>query len=199
MSYGWKSTLLLPLLAALLGGCEPTAQGARELPTAPEAPLQALEGEPRTATDEEGNEYTLVEGTLPLTLDRLHESEVIGVEGGSIQLAGHTLTVPAGAVDEPTLFVLGVLPSGYVEVELHAFLADPLQGLVDVGEQGFKRPVTLSLTYSWASGVDDPEKLLILHLREDGVAEPVPSTVDTESRTVVAQLEHFSRYCMAMP
>jgi hypothetical protein len=201
MSYRWKSAVLLPLLAALLGGCEPVAESGRQLPTAPEASLQALddEREPWTVTDEEGNRYTLVQGTLPLSVKRPHESKVIGLEGGSIELAGHTLTVPEGAVVEPTLFVLGVLPNGYVQVELFALVANPLRGLINVGEQGFRRPVTLSLTYSWASGVDNPEDLLILHLREDRVAEPVPSTVDTGTRTVTAQLEHFSRYCMAMP
>ena len=98
----------------------------------------------------------------------------------------------------PTVFLLVVLPSGRVEVELQALVSN-LFGVLSIGEQGFARPVSLSLSYAWASGVDDPQALKILHLRDEGGAEPLSTRVDPVGRTVTAELEHFSRYCMAIP
>ena len=149
--------------------------------------------------DAQGNEYTLVEADTPSLdglLSSLYVSRLIGVSGGSLQLAGHSLSVSAGAVSTPTVFLMVVLPDGRVEVELLA-LASSLFGVVDVGEQGFAAPVTLSLSYAAATNVDDASRLTILHLREDGTAEAIPGTVDAASQTVTARLEHFSKYCMA--
>jgi hypothetical protein len=46
------------------------------------------------------------------------------------------------------------------------------------------------------------EKLTILRVPEVpgyGRYEPIPSTVDTVGRTVAAELDHFSRYTLAIP
>lgn len=186
--------VLLPLLLAALAGCEPVVEPAPD--RGPEVAHQVL-GSAATVADDEGNEYTLVEGNVPPLVTTREVSRLIGASGGTLNLAGHTLTVPEGAVSVPTVFVLTIPPSGRVEVELQA-LVSTLSGLVDVGEEGFDRPVTLSLTYAWASNVTDPSTLKILHLREDGSAEPLPTTVDPTGKTVTARLHHFSRYCMAI-
>lgn len=194
--------VLLPLLAAVLSGCEPVMDPAPASELAPEAARRVLAdgslAAGGTVLDEAGNEYTLVEGSLPSLLSSLHVSRLLDGSGGTLALAGHSLHVPAGAVRVPTLFVLVVLPDGKVEVELQA-LVSGLLGTVDVGAEGFARPVSLSLSFAGAKDVADPAELTILHLREDGLAEPLESRVDPATRTVTASLEHFSRYCMAIP
>src|SRR5438477_6400994 len=80
--------------------------------------------------------YTLVEGGLPTDLGTLQLSQLIGPMGGSLTLAGHVLTVPAGAVTEPTLFTLTLGTRGYVEVGLKA-TREIFGTVVDVGSTGF--------------------------------------------------------------
>ncbi|NLG61075.1 MAG: hypothetical protein GX539_02435 [Candidatus Cloacimonetes bacterium] len=142
-------------------------------------------------------EYTLVQERLALPLD-LDISKIIGINGGSISLLGHTITVPAGAVDRPVLFTLILARPGYVEVELDATISGLLGRIIDVGGKGFDKPVSLTLTYSRATNVSDPSRLVILRRLPGGAIEEVPSTVDTRTKTVTAKLDHFSRYCMAV-
>jgi hypothetical protein len=121
---------------------------------------------------------------------------LIGIGGGSITLMGHTLTVPSGAVTVPTLFTLIALPNPYVDVEATATVTGLLGNVVDVGIFGFKKPVTLTLTYSRATNVSNPANLFIGYFRSDGTIEPLKSAVDTGKKTVSAQLSHFSKYGM---
>ena len=122
-------------------------------------------------------------------------SGLIGSNGGSITLMGHTLTVPKGAVSVPTLFTLVALPNPYVDVEATASITGILGQVVDVGIFGFKKPVTLTLTYSRANNVTNPANLFIGYFGANGI-EPLPSTVNTANKTVSAQLHHFSKYGM---
>jgi hypothetical protein len=121
---------------------------------------------------------------------------IIGVGGGTITSGGHTIIVPAGAVDGPTSFSLETLAEGYVEVYLLA-----LAGGSNVGAQGFNgHAVTLILSYANANAQDtsDPSKLTILRHHANGSVEVLPSTVNTSAQTVTAALGHFSRYAMAV-
>lgn len=141
------------------------------------------------------SEYSLVREALPLPVPDLSTSSIIGVSGGQISLLGHTLQVPAGAVTVPTIFTMTVLTNGYIEVELTAMVSS-LLGTVSVGEKGFKKPVTLTLTYARSPDKLDPSKLLIVYVNGSKL-EPLPSSVNTVTKTVSAQLSHFSKYAMA--
>ena len=180
--------LVLPTLLAglLLSSCERPAP-APESPTAPAA----------AAHSSSLSSYTRIEGRIPAEIADLQVSKLIGVEGGSVNLAGHTITVPAGAVDQPTVFTLTLATNGHVEVDLSATVTDLLGNAVDTGSKGFRKPVTLSLTYAWASNVSDPSRLLILRLLDNGKVEALPSTVQPTGKTVTVQLDHFSKYCLA--
>lgn len=112
--------------------------------------------------------------------------------GGELNLLGHKLTIPAGAVEAPTFFVMFVIPGNTIQVEL--FAIDARTG-INVGEQGFQIPVQLSLSYATAD-VDDPENLIIVHVERNGNRIPLPSTVDEDAELVSADLAHFSRYAM---
>jgi hypothetical protein len=126
-------------------------------------------------------------------------AKLLGSDGGVLALLNHVLTVPAGAVDEPTLFSMTVLQSGYVEVELTATPKSLLSRLFfwrKVEEVNFNVPVDLSLSYAKATNVTDPSRLKIMRVKPDGRHEILPSVVDTENKTVTAELDHFSRYCL---
>ena len=150
--------------------------------------------EPQLATVKVGGKtYTRIEEHAPNA--DLSLSQVIGINGGSVSLAGHTITVPAGAVSVPTIFTITLANNGYIEVDLTA-VVNTLLGTVDVGSDGFDTPVTLALTYARATNVSDPSRLKIIRLNPNGKHEILPSTVQTGPLTVKAELDHFSRYAM---
>lgn len=75
---------------------------------------------PQTALlDAPDAQTTLIENSLAQG-SGLEIAELIGPRGGEITLAGYTLTVPAGALDEPMLFTLGLSNDDGVQVALSA-------------------------------------------------------------------------------
>ena len=139
--------------------------------------------------------FTLINESVLPPLD-LRASELIGLAGGSVTLMGHTLTVPAGAVSVPTLFTLVALPTPNIDVDASASVTGLLGQVLDVGSFGFKKPVTLTLTYSRATNVTNPNKLFIVYFGANG-AERLASTVNSTAKTVSTKLNHFSKYGMA--
>jgi hypothetical protein len=139
-----------------------------------------------------GNGYAVVKEKDP-TVGTV--SAVVSTSGGRLTLGQHTLVVPAGAVDGPTTFVM-TKSSDALEVSLTA-----TQSLLnDVGSRGFRKPVTLTLSYKNAESVSaDESKLRILWLKPDGTQEAQPSTVDVQGRKVTADLSHFSDYGLGDP
>lgn len=212
-------------LALVLASCDHT-----ELPTDVDSSSQQVVDEPQQllggllgglfgsnettirAVDQYGRirTYTLVReplltqvvGTLTQTVDGLLVSvtRLIGLGGGTLEVVDHRLVVPAGAVDQPTTFTLGALLNGNIRVDLSA-TAPGRSGQVDVGAEGFDRPVRLDLTYERASNVRDPRDLVIIRLNPagmDAIHEALPTTVDRYNERATTWLEHFSGYMMAM-
>lgn len=203
----WIHRLFVPLtLVLVLGSCDP-------VPTAPDTsatPQLHVGDGSHHVVDTEGNEYEIITGDAPIRSRHGIVTGLIGTLGGTLSLAGHTLQVPAGSVLEPTLFSLQVMDNGYVEIELRATLIQRiwrwLLGLIfriiDVGSLGFEKPVTIEMTYSYANNVEDPRDLVILRMQDDDPNhekphELIPSEVDVERKVVRAQLDHFTKYCMA--
>lgn len=139
--------------------------------------------------------FELVSDPLSITLPNLVAAKLIGPAGGSISLNGHSIVVPSGAVSLPTLFTMVALTEGHIAVDLSA-VAWLLGRLIDVGERGFSKQVTLTLSYANATGITDPSKLRIVHVN-GSQSEVLPTTVDTVNKTATAKLDHFSRYCLA--
>src|SRR5690349_15509681 len=99
----WKSLLAGSLLSALLlTGCEPGDPGSVRGPTDPSIP----------AADVSSESYTFV-STSPLSA-LASTVGLVGSGGGVLGLLGHTITVPSGAVTQPTLFSLVALPGGRI-------------------------------------------------------------------------------------
>lgn len=196
MKRAFKKLALFPILFLALTACEPGGGDAGVMPTGPDPLIGSLLG----GSSVQG--YTLVrDPLLPGITSALSTSSLIGYGGGQVSLLGHTVTVPVGAVTQPTLFTVVVLPTGYVEVDLTATLTS-LLGTFDVGAAGFRKLVPVSLTYSRATNVTDPSKLKVLRIKSligYGSYEAMPTTVNFTAKTATAQLDHFSRYTMAVP
>lgn len=171
-------------------------------------PAETSEMTPVDASQLVSQGYTVIEqpaakstsllGWLVKTVDATL-SKLLGLDGGVLALLDHVLNVPAGAVTEPTVFSMTVLQNGYVEVELTAVPKSLLSSLFfwrKVEEVKFVKPVELSLSYARATNVTDPSRLRIMRVNPDGNHEILPSTIDLEKKTVTAELDHFSRYCM---
>lgn len=176
--------LPLLLLGLVLGGCErselPGAASDPQFSAQQSAALRKLPAKARA-------------------VGKATAGEVIGAEGGSVELAGHVLTVPAGAVSHPTRFTLRLVENGFVEVDLRAARASGLQAGVDVGKQGFATPVILQLSYEQGEVRGDPAALIVAWVRPDGSLQPLRSSHDAEEQTITAPLDHFSRYVLATP
>ena len=139
-----------------------------------------------------GSTLEMVERTSSLLVEQV-VTLLVDEDGGVIQLLGHSLTIPAGAVDDPTYFVMIALPGNKVRVELYAI--DPLTGL-DIGHDGFDVPVELTLSWADMSGVTDPDDLVIAYLPLSGAPQALPTTIDETAETARADLGHFSRYAL---
>jgi hypothetical protein len=119
---------------------------------------------------------------------------LIGVSGGSIAVSGHTLKVPAGAVGQNTWFMLKVVGSNAIHVDLKAWRASDGQPVT----QFPNAPVQLTLDARNIGNLDPG--MLIVYLRDDtydGRREAVPSVVDMNNWTVTGYLTHFSSYALA--
>lgn len=201
--------VLVLLVAVSLLGCEQATIAEPEAATGSDTIVdpQALLGLPLLGGRNRANddEYTLIRDRLDLghligDLVELKVSRLIGIEGGKLSLAGHTLTVPPGAVNSPVLFTLQLLPTGIVEVDMTAAKALGILGRV-LNISQFSKPLTLELSYARSPNVpDDPSRMLIVYapgLLGYRNLQPMPSEVDAQRKVVRATIDHFSRFCMA--
>lgn len=121
---------------------------------------------------------------------------LFGVLGGLLNVDGHGLAVPRGAVLRLTLFSMETVAGPVIDVDLNAFENNLVNRvLARVGL--FNRPVTVELSYAEATNVTDPSRLVIVRVHDDGTLEVLPTRVDRNRRVVTAELDHFSKYAMA--
>jgi hypothetical protein len=135
---------------------------------------------------------------LPADEATVTERAVIGPLGGVLYFGNHSITVPIGAVTQPTLFTGTQVGNGYIHVDLTARQRDARgEWTVDVGRRGFQKPISLRLSYANASSINDPSKLAVLYLADgtvDGTLTPVPTSTNRIGRWLYARLSHFSGY-----
>jgi hypothetical protein len=188
-----KSTATIAALCVVLvvGACD----SVTEPPLGP--------GEVR-GTD--GRRYQLVEGQMSAVTDTA--SKWIGAEGGTLELLGevkdsqqtkHFIVVPAGAVEQNTLFKLTLASDEYLSVELQAQVQLPNGEYRDIGAYGFLKRIQVFLSYAWATNLDDSQTLTILWDPKNGRAhEKVGGQVSNSDKRVMAELSHFSKYSVAL-
>ncbi len=151
-------------IVALAGGCSDAPTGERMAPT---APLLASTGS------------TLIE--CPTSETRT-ATETLDIFGGTVELDGHSITLPYGAVLVPTEITLTVPASNYMEIEIRANDQDSFD---------FEEPVSIVLSYErctrsniekgdlTAWEIEPETKALLVHM--GGVDDKTARTVTFES------------------
>ena len=192
-----KALTLLTLLALLPVGCSlldaPTSSNDVETSANPElwTPQpgdEIIPGREVPMLNEDYWETYYGQSVNPLRLPRIVLP--IGEDGGTVTLGLHGYTIPAGAVDVPTPFILTYASMNAVAV--------------DCGPSpfSFDAPVTVTLSFAgtqyedWEENGLDPAALQVIYMASDGTETPLESTVDLEAQTVSAQVDHFSRYIL---
>lgn len=183
MFRSWLRSRTLPALILLaVAGCVDAG-----LPTGAEPPAPGALSAARST-----GELEKVSGVMPA----FFVEAVIGAEGGSLGVPGYTLTVPRGAVQQPTHFTFESVASGSVEVRLTATSLDS-RIANDVGSVGFRVPVLLSFSYEPSGGMPRWARMVVAYVRDDGSLERVPSTINPPMRLITGRLGHFSQYALA--
>ena len=116
----------------------------------------------------------------------------IGSEGGRLRARGSSITIPAGAVPEPTLFEIEVPASRYMKVEIHA---------VGRSDYRFARPATITINFSRCPSGAIPTGATIGGAYVDSatgaVLELMGGTVDWNGDKLSFPTDHLSGYVVA--
>jgi len=119
-------------------------------------------------------------------MQRFEKSEVIGPDGGSMQIGPHKFVVPRGALRRNTR-ITAVAPSGrvnHIEFQPHGL--------------EFRRPATLTMSYA---NCDVLATLLPKHIAYTTprlrIIELLETVDDLRRRQLSTELDHFSDYVLA--
>jgi len=120
----------------------------------------------------------------PLPYDSV--TEIIGPEGGTIQVGPHTFTIPAGALDT-AVAITAVTPSDTVnQIQFQP------EGLV------FNGFTTVVMSYANCNLLGSLLPLRIAYTSSDGaILDYLPSLDNGFTQTVRGKLQHFSEYAIA--
>ena len=200
-----QNRLLTSLVMALLLA-SPLACGDQRSVTAPEPSTEVqaslLGGVLGGVTDVVGGVTETVDGTTDLLVGVVrtllspivcdvdesdYASRYIGPAGGTIRVAGHTLTVPSGALSEYTRITAYAPEGRYAEVRFSP------HGLK------FEKPVTLTISYEDCGRVGTSGRVPAIVYTDDArnILEVLASKQDWWRKTVTAQTDHFSGYLLA--
>ncbi|MFI5233086.1 MAG: hypothetical protein ACHQSE_11325 [Gemmatimonadales bacterium] len=120
----------------------------------------------------------------PLPADSV--TQVIGPDGGTINIGPHSFTVPAGALDS-AVAITAVAPSGFA----NRVVFQPA-GLV------FLRRATLTMSYANCGLITNLLAPRIAYVDDLlRILYTLPSLDNAESQTVTARVRHFSDYAVA--
>lgn len=118
-------------------------------------------------------------------------SAIIGPEGGTVELDGHRVTLPSGAVDQPTEITLRTPRSKYLVVNLRANGEEIVE---------FPVPVTVTISYARCHRGDLNRRDLSaweLDPATESLLGSMSSTHDAASRSVTFTTTHFSHFVIA--
>ena len=168
---------ILPFALLLLGAC------STDSPTAPQlAPMLSRTGEsvdrPTRIVVCPTNESYRAEG-------------ILGPAGGSLHVAGHRLTIPAGVLTEPTQFTLYAPAGSNVMLELSAGGAE---------HYTFRAPVVVTISYDRCGRQHLPSSpLSAWNIDDTGrrLVERMRGKDDRKRRAVTFRTTHFSTYVVA--
>lgn len=113
--------------------------------------------------------------------------KVIGKEGGTLEIyGGHTLTFPAGALNEPTR-IQAKVGTRYIEVDLQPH---------GITFPAGREPV-LTMSYAAAATPVLADRLTIIYLEGARLVEDMGGKAEAGKEIVSARLPHFSRYAIS--
>jgi hypothetical protein len=118
--------------------------------------------------------------------------EIIGPLGGVIAVGGSSITIPAGAVLEPTEFEVELPASPFMEVEIHA-----------VGQEHyyFLAPVVITIDYSRCPSDAIPPGVLLTGVYIDGNTKSILDVMGGVNDSLLNQVTfptgHLSGYAIA--
>jgi hypothetical protein len=125
------------------------------------------------------------------TTDSASARATIGPAGGTIGARGASITIPAGAVPEPTLFEVVVPVSKYLETDIHA---------VGVEHYVFQQPASITLNLARCPGAlpggASPQGAYI-DTATDQVLELMGGSYDLLNHKVTFRTGHLSGYVVA--
>ena len=172
-----KRTVLCWSIVAVLAGAACSAAGITDAPRATDAPIAAaLSG------------AKLIE--FPTTTTQTTSALVTSL-GGVVQVGGTSITVPAGALLQPTLLVVTIPASKYMEVDI---------SVAGVEHFLFEQPVTITVNYSRCTRADIDKTSLSAWYIESTTKAPLENmggVDDKVARTVTFTTPHLSGYALA--
>lgn len=115
-------------------------------------------------------------------------SKVVGAGGGSVSVAGVTVTIPAGAVLEDTEFRVHVPSSTYAEAEIRANGQDHYQ---------FQAPVVIAMDYTRCSTPAGPLAVWHIDPETKALLEDMGGVDDVEKQQMTFSTMHLSGYAIA--
>lgn len=120
-------------------------------------------------------------------------SATVGAAGGVLELDGHRLSIPLGAVLAPTKFTLTAPASNYVELDVQAGSS---------GHYQFRKPVQLAISYARCTRDNiNRDDLHIYYV--DGETKEVIQDLggfdDKSARVVTSSTDHLSDYALGAP
>jgi hypothetical protein len=148
---------------------------------------------PTTAPDQQAGSLQASRGLLtaattlvkctPLATERTHKD--IDRDGGYIQVGPHVLVIPSGALKRKTRISAEIVPDSTSSVRFGP------SGLT------FERSATLWLSYAHCEGPPGLMRRVVYTSDALQILKTLPTADDKDRQTVVAPIDHFSRYAVA--
>lgn len=140
---------------------------------------------PLLGLSESGPRLLACPNSIPLTTTFVADPLL----GGSVSLAGTSVTVPSGAVSVPTVFVVTIPASPYMKVDVHA------EGLTSFL---FNSPATISIDYSRCGARTDNKALQVWYVSlTDDLLENMNAIDDRAAQRITFTTGHLSGYSVA--
>ena len=115
----------------------------------------------------------------------------VGPSGGTVIAGGNSISIPAGALLQPTMITIAVSESDVVQVDVTAGDAEHFQ---------FETPVSITIDYSRCPESSTDNEVLgawYVDGQTQALLEPMSSTDDKTARTVEFETDHLSSYAVA--
>lgn len=167
------ATTALLTIFALATGC---AEGGGELPMEP------------STIDLASSSHTLLECPIDETRS---VTDTVDILGGTVELDGHAITLPYGAVALPTVLTLTAPAGKYVELEINAN---------DTESFGFLDAVSIRISYDRCTRSNIDSQLLTawyIDHETKALLESMGGTDDKTARTVTFTSDHLSAFAIA--